>query len=114
MQKDFKNGPVQYIGSPYPLNVLVYTFQDKKACGEHILTLQTKGVPFNLIFLKDKFFLVPRDVNNEIVPEFPNVLASMEISGKFIISEKEAFEEATEERIRVGLARIAVALDDIV
>lgn len=112
-QKSFRSGQVQCIGSSYPLNVLVYTFEDKKACSQHILNLQTKGVPFNLIFLKNRFFLVPRDINNEIVSEFPNVLASMEISGKFIISDKEAFENATEERIRSGLAKIAVAIDSL-
>ncbi len=109
----FGNRLGEYIGVDYPLNALVYTVSDSEAWCRYILKLQTKGIPLNLVFLNDRFFVVPRDVNNEIVAEFPNVLASMEISGKFIIPDREAFARATEERIRVALRRITLALGDI-
>jgi len=118
--KSFKEGPLQYIGDPYPLNAVVYNLlEDKDACSKHIRKLQTKDsndpfVPFNLIFLGRSIFLVPRDINNEIVPEFPNLLASMEICGKFILSEQDVFDNATQDRIRVALGRIGLSLDCIV
>jgi hypothetical protein len=112
-QKSCEGGPVRYVGAPYPINALVYLLEDKERCCESILKLQARGVPFNLIFLKGRLFLVPRDINNEIVCEFPNVLGSMEVSGKFIISGREAFEKASEERIRTALGRTGLAIDDI-
>jgi hypothetical protein len=102
--------------SDYPLNALVYTLEDKAHCQnleQDLRELQTKDVPFDLIFLAGQMVLVPRDINNEIVAEFPNLLASMEVSGKFIIPERDVFQRTTEERIRVALGRIALPLDCI-
>lgn len=114
--KPFKEtGPVQYL-SGYPLNALVYTLEDEGCCQyleQDVLKLQTKGLPFDLVSLDGKMFLVPRNIDNEIVAEFPNLLASMEVSGKFIIPERDVFKRTTEERICVALGRIGMSLDCI-
>ena len=47
-----------------------------------------------------------------VVREFPNVLASMEICGKFIFSDAKAFKDATQARIVTAFGRIRLSYED--
>ena len=61
---------------------------------------QQNGNPFNLIMVRGRIFLVPRNPDHEIVKEFPfGVLASVEIAGRIIISDRKNFDETTYEKV---------------
>lgn len=100
------------LAADYPLNGIVFGPDAQVEIWPAIRALQSRHVPFNLIYLNGAFVLVPRDDNNEVVREFSNSLASMEICGRFIFSEKKSFNGATEGRIKAALGRIGLAYDD--
>lgn len=100
------------LAADYPLNGVVFGHDARNEIWPAIRSLQSRHVPFNLVYLKGAFVLVPRDDNNEIVREFSNVLASMELCGRFIFSDVKSFQAATEERIKVALGRIRLSYDD--
>ena len=108
------NSGLKIIGSNYPINAVVYSETDERTCWHHVMNLQTKGIPFNLIFLRKRGFLVPRDINNEITIEFPTPLAAMEVAGKFIIPDRQQFVKATDNRLSTALHKVGLSLDDII
>lgn len=114
IQKSIPSGPgVTPLADSYPVNGLVFFGADVyPEMWPVVRSLQKRESPFNLIYLDRQFLLVPRDDNNEIVREFPNVLASMEICGRFILSDRESFEAATAGRIATALGRIRLSYDD--
>ena len=108
------SGSVGLVGSDYPVNALVFNSSATvEIITNAVIALQSKLVPFNLIFIRGRFFLVPRDLHNEIVREFSSVLASMEICGKFILSDEQIFQRATESMVSTALGRIRLSSDEI-
>ena len=100
--------------SDYPVNGLIFHSDAYADIWPAVCSLQSQDIPFNLIYLEGQFVLVPRDDNNEVVREFANILASMEICGKFIFSDRKSFEKATASRIMTAFGRIRLSYDDFV
>jgi len=68
--------------------------------------LQERGIPLNLIMIGDRVCVIPRDIENEVVSEFPSgVIASMELCGKFIISDFGVYGGATAEMLETALRK---------
>lgn len=92
--------------SGYSVNGLV--FDGKVTCDpiwSCVEKLQNRGFPSNLIALGDSIYLIPRNVEHEIVEEFPAaVMASMEIAGKFITADRDLYERARQGRLDLNSA----------
>ncbi len=76
--------------------------------------LQNRHIPFNLIFSKDKVYLMPRNPEGEIVKEFPTgVLVSAELCGKIIIVDEKTYNSTDFNKIKAAFSKITVAREDI-
>lgn len=71
--------------------------------------LQSKGIPFNLILLGERIFLIPRKADHEVVPEFPGgVVASMELAGKIITGDQDVFNRINSDSIRTVFGKVTL------
>ena len=97
----------------YPIRAFVFEGEDAKGprMWNFVKRFQFEKIPFNLIYLSNRFYLVPRNIEKEVVSEFPNLLASMEVCGRFIFSDKKAFDQATENCILNALDKIGLPQD---
>ena len=57
--------------------------------------LQKNGIPFNLIFAGDRICLIPRNSANEVVAEFPTIIASTELAGKIITADRNVYDNVS-------------------
>ena len=112
IEKHISPDPGRSTVDGYPLNAIVFGPAVRDDIWASVRSLQARNLPFNLIYLDGRFVLFPRDDNNEIVREFPSVLASMEVCGRFIFSDAQSFGAATEGRIKTALGRIGLSYDD--
>jgi diadenosine tetraphosphate (Ap4A) HIT family hydrolase len=70
---------------------------------------QKNSIPFNLMLLGDRIILIPRNIDHEIVSEFPgNGLAALGMSGKIVTIDPEAYANATRERIEKAFKKMAL------
>jgi hypothetical protein len=77
--------------------------------------LQARGIPFNLILVGERIFLVPRNPEHEIVAEFPGgVLATMEIAGKIITVDRSAYESADKTQIEDAFQKVTLSARKII
>lgn len=100
----------------YPANGLVF---EGDSMSEEIFSyvdrLQTKGIPFNLILLGKRIYLLPRDINHEIVAEFPGgVLGSMELAGKIITVDRNAYDNVNYGTLQTAFSKVTLSKDEIV
>jgi hypothetical protein len=80
----------------YPASGVVYA-KDTPAekIWRDIDQLQNRSIPFNLLHTGGRTFLAPRNIEYEMVEEFPGaILAAMEIAGKAITTEEWYYREA--------------------
>ncbi len=99
----------------YPASALVYPDETPvSALWKAIDCFQNRGVPFNLIHAGQCTFLIPRNIEHEVVAEFPGgVLAGMELVGKPITTEQAYYETADWSTVRVALQKSTVRAEDI-
>jgi hypothetical protein len=78
----------------YPASGLVYSEDTPvKKIWRDIEKLQARGIPFNLIQAGGRTYLAPRNIEHEMVEEFPGaILAAMEIAGKAITTEESYYQ----------------------
>lgn len=99
----------------YPIVGLIFEYAGRLDpiwyCVDHF---QRKGIPFNLIMVRDHFFLIPRNPDHEIVEEFPfGVLASVELSGRLILSDRKNFDKTTYEKVQSAFKKIGLERNGI-
>lgn len=81
---------------------------------ECIQGLRNAGIPYNLVMVGDTIYLIPRNAQHEIVTEFPyGVLASMEMAGKLIISDKKNYDQTDYPRVVSAFKKISLDRDEI-
>ncbi len=75
-----------------------------------IRRLETAAVPFNLLMFGKTIYLMPRRAECEIVEEFPyGVLASMEMAGRFILSDMANYRDTDYARVCSALRKISLS-----
>jgi hypothetical protein len=99
----------------YPASGLVYPEQTS---AEHlwsdIAKLQQHGVPLNLINIGSRTYLIPRNINHEVVQEFPSgILASMELLGVAITTERSFFQQADWPTIQTALQKSTLEIQEV-
>ena len=73
----------------------------------YIDQLQQQGTPFNLMFAGSRILLIPRNIDHEIVSEFPgNGIAALGICGKIITVDYQAYLAADRQRIESAFAKM--------
>jgi hypothetical protein len=76
--------------------------------------MQERQIPFNLICIGNAVYLIPRNIEHELVEEFPEgVIASMELSGKVITTDKEFYERADWESLQSAFKKTTLGIDAI-
>lgn len=100
----------------YPASGLVFIQTDTAEAVWHaIAKLQRHGVPYNLVGVGGRVYLLPRNIDAEVVPEFPSgSLAGMELSGKAITTEPEYYEQANWDMFTAALRKSTLRNEEIV
>ncbi len=73
--------------------------------------MQDENLLFNLIFVDGDVYIFPRNPEEEVTQEFPSgVMASYELAGKFIVTDKKIYEEQlSAEKLSVALTKTTLA-----
>ncbi|PZO16164.1 MAG: hypothetical protein DCF25_12735 [Leptolyngbya foveolarum] len=75
---------------------------------KYIDLLQTQGIPFNLMMTPRFIILVPRNINFEIVSEFPgNGLASLGMCGRIITIDRAAYLSANRSSVESAFKKMS-------
>ncbi|MFK8183792.1 MAG: hypothetical protein AB8B99_10505 [Phormidesmis sp.] len=101
----------------YPAYVMAFDINnlDKKVSSEavamavflHIDRFQQQDIPFNLMFVGTRILLMPRNIDHEIVSEFPgNGIAALGMCGKIITVDYQAYAKADRHRIQAAFAKM--------
>jgi len=100
----------------YPAQGIVFkTDDDAELIFNSINELYKSDIPFNLIMLEERIVVIPRNIDHEIVAEFPGgMLASMEMSGKLITVDALAYEQINARRIYQALSKATLAPQPII
>ena len=100
----------------YPIKGLIFGCASGPDLIWHCIDrFQQNAIPFNMIMVRDKIFLIPRNPDHEIVEEFQfGVLASVEIAGRLILSDRKNFEEATYEKVENAFKKSGLERSEIV
>lgn len=85
----------------YPAAGLVYPARVKSAMlYADIAKLRDAGIPYNLIGIGSHVFLIGRDINNEVVADFPSgFIASMELAGRVVTADRDVYRTMTFRRL---------------
>lgn len=76
---------------------------------------QRKNIPLNLVFISEKIYLIPKDLDNEVVKEFPtSVFASVEFTGKIITLDRAIYDSMDYETIQRASRKTTLSLDEII
>jgi hypothetical protein len=106
---------VEYAGftilDGYPAQALCFRLDaEAGALALAIDRLQEGGIPFNLMLLGEQGILFPRNLEHEIVPEFPGgVLSAMELAGRLITGDRKAYEHTGAAEIDSGFAKTTLS-----
>jgi diadenosine tetraphosphate (Ap4A) HIT family hydrolase len=94
----------------YPAVGLLYQDPiDLDALWRSVDKLQRREVPLNLIYSERRLHLFARDVNNEMIEEFPGgVMACMELSGRLITTEEHFYSRADRELLNRAFRKITL------
>ncbi len=102
--------------SDYPAQGVIFKINDDAVFIYKIINeLQNCDIPFNLIMLGKRIVVIPRNIEHEIVEEFPGgMLAAMEMSGKLITVDAIAYEQIDAKRIYQALSKATLAPQPII
>ncbi len=94
----------------YPARVMVFSQRlSPQAVFAWIDWFQQHQIPFNLMLIGDRILLIPRDINHEIVAEFPgNGIAALGLCGKIITVDREAYLRADETIIQQAFTKMVL------
>ncbi len=99
----------------YPARVMVFAIDTSAhKVFEWIDRLQQRGIPFNLMLVGSRIVLIPRNIEHEIVSEFPgNGIAALGMCGKIITVDRSAYLEASKATIESAFAKMSLILPSI-
>jgi hypothetical protein len=99
----------------YPASGLVYSHDTlAEKIWSDIEKLQDRGIPFNLIQAGGRTFLAPRNIEHEMVEEFPGaILAAMEIAGKAITTEESYYREVDWRTLQAALHKSTLRNEEL-
>ncbi len=92
----------------YPARLMVFTQETAAAAiFAWIDQFQQQGIPFNLMMVGSRIILIPRNIEHEIVSEFPgNAIAALGMCGKIITVDRTAYLKADRERIEKAFGKM--------
>ncbi len=99
----------------YPITSLVYGTETETAeIWRDVDGLQERSIPLNLLHRAGRTFLIPRNIEHEMLAEFPGgVLAGMELSGNAITTEEEYYRTAKLETVQRALSKSSLRKEDV-
>ena len=97
----------------YPANVMAFGCSvSPDNLFRYIDRFQQNGTPFNLMFAGSQILLIPRNIEHEIVSEFPgNGIAALGMCGKIITVDRHAYETANKRRITSAFEKMTILSD---
>ena len=111
VEKELTNagGPF-YLLDTYPAEVLVFQgIQAVDLVSEHVMRFQEIGIPFNLIWVGERVFLVPRNIEHEVTEEFPfDTLSALDICGKIVTTDRTTYNSVSKELIHAALRKSSI------
>lgn len=76
--------------------------------------LQSRSIPYNLIARNHRAYLIARDANHEVVPEFRSgVLACAELAGMFVTSSADVFADLAVQHVETAMRKTTLSLPDL-
>lgn len=93
----------------YPANGIVFD-RDAKS-GEIwpiVDSLQKNNIPFNLIFIGKRIYLIPRSSSCEVTAELPIIIASVELAGKIVTVDKNIYDNISHAIIQKAFQKTIV------
>jgi hypothetical protein len=99
----------------YPASGLVYSHDTPvEKIWRDIEKLQDCRIPFNLIQAGGRTFLAPRNIEHEMVEEFPGaILAAMEVAGKAITTEESYYREVDWPTLQAALHKSTLRNEEL-
>ena len=97
------------IPKDYPAYLMMFDPESlAKEVFKYIDQLQTQGIPFNLMMTPRFTILVPRNINFEIVSEFPgNGLAGLGMCGRIITIDRAAYLNANQASVKSAFKKMS-------
>jgi hypothetical protein len=97
----------------YPAHALVFTKETPSTViFEWVNRFQQKAIPFNLMMVGQRIILIPRDINHEIVSEFPgNGLAALGMCGRIVTVDRFAYLKANADSIKSAFRKMVLPLN---
>ena len=101
----------------YPAPLIVFDQSDNQQAVEQqtlaqkvftwIDRFQQRDIPFNLMFVAQRIILIPRNIEHEIVSEFPgNGIAALGICGRIITINRAAYLSANQNRVESAFRKM--------
>ncbi|MEM6452628.1 MAG: hypothetical protein AAF703_20220 [Cyanobacteria bacterium P01_D01_bin.105] len=86
----------------YPARVITFDIETAPAkLFSHIDRLQQQEIPFNLMLAGSRIFLIPRNIDHEIVSEFAgNGIAALGMCGKIVTVDYQSYQNVNQSRIQ--------------
>lgn len=99
----------------YPATALAYPpCAGAETIWKDVAKLQDREVPLNLIHVNSHTYLIPRNIDHEVVEEFPGgILAGMELSGRVFTTEESYYESAAWTTLSAALQKSTLPVDDV-
>jgi hypothetical protein len=99
----------------YPASGLMYpNGTEARKIWRDIDRLQGLNIPFNLIQSGGRTYLAPRNIEHEMVAEFPGaILAAMEIAGKAITTEEAYYRKADWQTLQAALRKSTLRNEEL-
>lgn len=100
-----------YLLDSYPAQSFMFQgIQSVELVSEFALRLQESGIPFNLIWVDERVFLVPRNTEHEVTEELPfDTVSAMDICGKIVTTDQATYASLTKERMEAALRKSTIA-----
>jgi hypothetical protein len=106
-----------YRSTDYGIKVIMLEGQNKQEVSSvalgFISRLQDEGIPFNLLIANGKVYIMPRNIENEVVSEFPRPIGIRELYGKFTAYNQTEIDELTKEKIASAFNKLSLTEEQI-
>ncbi|MFC1709930.1 nucleoside monophosphate kinase, partial [Candidatus Omnitrophota bacterium] len=101
------------ISNGYETQVIMLEGKDEDALSTtafgFINRLNKRNIPHNIMVIKNRVYIMPRDIEHEVVEEFPRAIGIRELCGKFVGFNKEMFDKITKERISLAFKKLSLS-----
>jgi hypothetical protein len=95
----------------YPVESFLFEgIQSVDLVSEYVVRLQEIGIPFNLVWIGKRVFLMPRNIEHEVTAEFPfDAFSAIDICGKIVTTDRGTYDSISKERIEETLMKSTMA-----